>query len=66
MKGSGILLAGFSLLTLALVIMLSQVAEAIFIIGVDQIGHNIIPIFVYVLIVLVFLLGIVSIFLDKK
>ncbi|WP_017382040.1 hypothetical protein [Paenisporosarcina sp. TG-14] len=65
MKNSGVLLVGFSLLTLALVIVLSRVAEAIFVISKVDIGH-VIPIFVYVLIGIVFLLGLISIFNKQK
>lgn len=66
MKNSGILLIGFSLLTLALIIALSKITEAIFVIGAVQVVHHITPIIVYFLIVLVFILGIFSIFRNKK
>ncbi|QBP41817.1 hypothetical protein E2636_11960 [Paenisporosarcina antarctica] len=65
MKNSGILLVGMSLLTLALVIVLSRVAEAIFVISKVDIGH-VTPIFVYVLIGIVFLLGLISILNKQK
>ncbi|WP_243840627.1 hypothetical protein [Paenisporosarcina antarctica] len=54
-----------SLLTLALVIVLSRVAEAIFVISKVDIGH-VTPIFVYVLIGIVFLLGLISILNKQK
>lgn len=66
MKNSGILLIGFSLLTLALIIALSKITEAIFVIGAVQVVHHITPIIVYFLIVLVFISGIFSMFRNKK
>ncbi len=65
MKNSGILLIGLSLLTLALVITLSRVAEAIFVISNVDIGHVTSP-FVYLLIGLVFLLGLISTFYKQQ
>nr|WP_237474005.1 hypothetical protein [Virgibacillus halodenitrificans] len=60
----GLLLIGLSLLTLVMVIILSRVAEAIFIIS-NYVG-DIIPYFVYVLIGIVFLFGVTLVLLDKR
>ncbi|APC47667.1 hypothetical protein GLV94_12105 [Virgibacillus halodenitrificans] len=64
MSNVGLLLIGLSLLTLVMVIILSRVAEAIFIIS-NYVG-DIIPYFVYVLIGIVFLFGVTLVLLDKR
>ncbi|TFJ91684.1 hypothetical protein [Lentibacillus salicampi] len=60
MKNIGILLSGLSLLTLAMVIILSRVAEAVFSIARNPTYTT--PFFVYILIGIVFLLGVALIF----
>ncbi|WP_121615444.1 hypothetical protein [Virgibacillus halodenitrificans] len=64
MSNVGLLLIGLSLLTLVMVIILSRVAEAIFIIS-NYVG-DIIPYFVYVLIGTVFLFGVTLVLLEKR
>ncbi|WP_019376610.1 hypothetical protein [Virgibacillus halodenitrificans] len=64
MSNVGLLLIELSLLTLVMVIILSRVAEAIFIIS-NYVG-DIIPYFVYVLIGIVFLFGVTLVLLDKR
>ncbi len=59
-----LIIVGLSLLTLAMVIVLSNVAEAIFIIA-RYVG-DVTPFIVYVLVGIVFLLGVTLIFVDKQ
>lgn len=66
MKNIGILLIGLSLLTLAMTIIFSKLIVALYIAGGEFPSGNQISIFVYILIGLVFLLGLSSIFLDKR
>lgn len=65
MKNTGILLMGLSLLTLAMAIVLSKVAEAIFVISAVQM-ERVIPITVYILIAIDFLLGMVLVIKNRK
>ena len=65
MKNTGILLIGLSLLTLAIVIVLSRVTEALFVIGRVN-GGTITPFVVYILIGVVFLIGLISMFNKEK
>jgi hypothetical protein len=62
-RNTGILLVGLSLLTLAIIIVLSRVAEAIFLMS-NYAGY-VTPYFVYILIGIVFLLGLILIFFNK-
>ena len=64
MRNVGLLLVGLSLLTLAMVIIILKVAEAIFV----TVNYNgdITPYFVYVLTGIVFLFGLALVFFDKQ
>jgi hypothetical protein len=63
-RNVGLLLVGLSLLTLAMVIIISKVAEAIFV----TVNYNgvITPYFVYVLTGIVLLFGLALVFFDKQ
>ena len=64
MRYVGLLLVGLSLLTLTMVIIISKVAEAIFV-DINYV-EDITPYFVYVLIGIVFLFGLVFVLFDKQ
>ncbi|WP_053366299.1 hypothetical protein [Bacillus sp. FJAT-27245] len=65
MRKIGVLLVGLSLLTLSVIMVLSEVTKAIYHTA-QSYGYDSISNFVYVLIAIVFLIGLISIFIKKQ